>query len=308
MDTEELKIGPEKQNEGHKPPVEVNYSSEEIKILEELERMEEPGFYQWFVYRLQPLEVSTAPRSVSAPWELIIWAYKKTMKEELRTMITRCADRLLTNILTREPNDVNAAETYHLSLIISHLQIRQLREKLRQLVDRKCTYSLEYHGIDIREQMLYHLESLGHLDVSFWKKEAENSRFVGAAFLAMTRISQEQTLLYLPHLIEASKGPNGIPLKVILELALERHGMEGFCQKIIDLFKIDKKMPTILPPALRDVNEEKRKEYWREYNHLAIETLKELGYDIEEYPDIVIIEYITETSPSGMAIYYPPPV
>ncbi|MGD2090574.1 MAG: hypothetical protein PVH61_30660 [Candidatus Aminicenantes bacterium] len=280
MESEELKIEPKQQN---RPADVVDYNREEIKILEELERMEEPRFYQWFVYRLQSLEDSSAPRSVSAPWELIIWAYKKTMEEELRIMINRCADRLLTNILTRKPNVVNAAETYHLSLIISHLQVRQLRQKLRQLLDRKSTFSLEYDGIDVREQMLYHLESLGYIDIEFWKKEIEDSRFVGAAFLAMTRIGQEQALLYLPHLIEASKEPNGIPLKVILRIALERPGMEGFCQKIIDLFSNIEDMPNEdeLPLILKGMNKISREKYWGVYGDLTSKALKQLGIEMK---------------------------
>ncbi len=69
--------------------------SEEKRILNELERMEETKFYQWFVESLQSLEISASPRSAGAPWEFIIWAYRETMKEELKSKIISCSYRLL---------------------------------------------------------------------------------------------------------------------------------------------------------------------------------------------------------------------
>ncbi len=281
--------------------------SEEKRILNELERMEETKFYQWFVESLQSLEISASPRSAGAPWEFIIWAYRETMKEELKSKIISCSYRLLTDILKRDPNDINAAETFHLSLIISHLQLRQLKEELRKLVDRKCTYSLEYQGTDIREQMLYHLESLEYLDLYFWKKEVGDPRFAGSAFLAMTRVTQEEAIRYFPHLVEASKGPNGIPLDEILQIALERPGMAGFCGRIVDLFSNVENMPDEdeLPPILKTKNKANREKYWIEYGDLTSKALNQLGIKVKPYesPEYKIKITRIRVNSLGIAVY-----
>lgn len=248
---------------------------ERNRILDELERMKEDKLYRWFVKRMQPLEVTMSPRSASAPWELIIWVYKETKDEDFKKKMIQCAERLLDNILRRNPVDIIPAEVYHLSLIISHLEIRQLKDQLRDLAERECICSIEYQGIDIREQILYHLESLGHLDLTFWKKEVESLRFAGSSFLAMTRIGKKMALQYLPHLIEASITPNGIPLSVILQIALERPGMEGFCEKIIDLFS-SKEMPTELPPIFKSMDEIGKAKHWEKYRELIFRELEQL--------------------------------
>jgi len=251
---------------------------ETTKILKNLEHLPEKELYENFVKLLQEAEGAGPTRVAVAPLEWITWAHQQTQNDEFRIKISRCAEHLLDAILTKDPKDVNPAETYHLGILLTRLQLRHLSSKLRRLVERECMQGLYYRGIDLRLQLLYHLESLGHLDVPFWENEIRKQRFAAPAFLALSRIGQKHALRYLPFLVEASLEYD-IPLANIFQLLLERQGMEGYPEKVLDLFSDWQSLPKWVefPAFFQDIAVVRKEERWRKYEKYVKAAFKGIG-------------------------------
>ncbi len=246
------------------------------QVLEYYENLLEENLYQEFVQMLQEPARAGPQWTSGAPWEWLVWAYQETFKGEFRTRLARCVERLLDDILCREAKDVLPGETLHLGTLVAHLQMRRMRERLRRLVDQTHSHDLIHDGIDIREQLLYHLESLGHLDSDFWKNEIEQARFAGPAFLALTHLSKEYALLYLPYLVDASIEIGDYPLADIIAQALERPGMDGFSDRVNELFSVEGPMPADLPKRLREAGES-RNLIWRDYCARVQQAFDQIG-------------------------------
>ena len=261
-----------------------------LQRLDHLESMSESNFESWFSQALRPSEI--VRNSHDAPWEWIVKAYKNSNNQKLREQIIRCAESAIDIILAKESQNVDPKETYHLGIILSRLQLVMLKHKLRMLVDRPCTFELSYRKIDVREQLLYHLESLGHLDVQFWEKEILTARFAGPAFLALARQGQDFALWYFIYLIEASIEMSAIPVAAILQIVIERRNMEGFYERLLNFLLGQCPRSENLPPILREANATTRNRLWEQYREHAFKAFREqFGeryYEAVKKPDQVV--------------------
>ncbi|MBW2663806.1 MAG: hypothetical protein JRD93_17965 [Deltaproteobacteria bacterium] len=280
-----------------------------LQRLDHLESMSESSFERCFSQALRPSEIVGNSRDAGAPWEWIVKAYKNTSNQKLRDQIIRCAERAIDIILAKESQNVDPEETYHLGIILSRLQIVRLKDKLRRLVDRPCTFRLFYREIDVREQLLYHLESLGHLDVPFWKKEILTARFAGPAFLALARQGQQFALLYFIYLIEASIEINAIPVAAILQIVIERRNMEGFYERLLNFLSGQCPRSENLPPKLKkEANATTENRRWDQYREHAFKAFREqFGepcYEAVKEPDQVVpSERPSETISIGIVMH-----
>lgn len=246
-----------------------------LQRLDHLESMSESSFERCFSQALRPSEIVENSHDAGAPWEWIVKAYKHTSNQKLRDQIIRCAERAIDIILARESQNVDPEETYHLGIILSRLQLVMLKHKLRRLVDRPCAFTLSYREIDVREQLLYHLESLGHLDVQFWEKEILTERFAGPAFMALARLGQHFALLYFIYLIEASIKMSEIPVAAILQIVIERRNMEGFYERLLNFLSGQCPLSEPLPPILRKANATTKNRLWEQYREHAFKAFRE---------------------------------
>lgn len=277
-----------------------------LQRLDHLESMSESNFERCFSQALRPSEIVGNSHDAGAPWEWIVKAYKNTSNEKLREQIFRCTESAIDIILAKESQNVDPEETYHLGMILGRLQLVTLKHKLRRLVDRPCTFDLSYREIDVREQLLYHLESLGHLDVPFWKKEILTARFAGPAFMALARQGQRFALLYFIYLIEASIEMSEIPVAAILQIVIERRNMEGFHEKLLDFLSGQCPLSENLPPRLKkEANATTRNRRWEQYSEHAFKALREqFGEPYCEPNQVVPSERTSETISIGLITHY----
>ena len=148
-----------------------------------LDSLDEREFAKWFADSLRDPDHGGALGE--DPYEEILWVHHHAMSRELVTRLESNASRLLEAHLRDEGEPIDAAEIFHLGIVISRLQLNSLAPRLRRLTEQPRITTLRYPAPDGRthvcEQLLYHLASLRYVDDAFWERHIKNPQFSGPA-------------------------------------------------------------------------------------------------------------------------------
>ncbi|HEX4955824.1 MAG TPA: hypothetical protein VF017_20745 [Thermoanaerobaculia bacterium] len=246
------------------------------QILTELEDLSEGALHERLV---ASLTASPAGASPAAPWEWVRWAYERSKSEEFQRRIERCVQHVLCGLLALDQASIPPGVALSLGIVISHLRLRQLTSRLRDLIDRVEPTVRAYHGILVRQQLLYHLDSLDYQDHTYWLTFLPDPDLAPPAYLALARSSPDSAIDLVPYLLAARISDEALD-SVLLQASQEPllRG-SGYLDRLRTLFqgKPTQAIKDALAALQPQTDQVGRGEHWEQLRKRGIASLQRLG-------------------------------